>query len=82
MQQRSLGPFSVSAVGLGCMNITFGYGDCNDADAELLLNEALDAGYTFLDTAELYGGGRSESLIGSTLSKRRSEYVLATKKPA
>jgi len=43
------------------------------------LLSAIDAGYTFLDTAELYGGGRSESLIGNTLASRRDDYVLATK---
>jgi len=79
MQQRTLGPFSVSAIGLGCMNISFGYGDCSDEDAGALLNASLDAGYTFLDTAELYGSGRSESLIGNYLKTRRQEYTLATK---
>ena len=54
MQHRLLGPFKVSALGLGCMNISFGYGDCTDEDAGELLNTALDCGYTFLDTAELY----------------------------
>jgi len=79
MQQRNLGPFKVSAVGLGCMNISFGYGECSDDDAGTLLNESLDAGYTFLDTAELYGAGRSESLIAQYLHSRRNEYTLATK---
>ena len=79
MQQRSLGPFKVSAVGLGCMNISFGYGECSDEEAGELLNTALDCGYTFLDTAELYGGGRSESLMAQYLAKRRREYTLATK---
>ncbi len=79
MQQRTLGPFSVSAIGLGCMNISFGYGDCTDEEAGELLNTALDAGYTFLDTAEMYGSGRSESLIAQYLLKRRNEYTLATK---
>jgi len=79
MQQRSLGPFSVSAIGLGCMNISFGYGECTDEDAGNLLNASLDAGYSFLDTAELYGAGRSESLMAKYLHSRRSEYTLATK---
>ena len=79
MQQRALGPFSVSAIGLGCMNISFGYGECSDEDAGKLLNASLDAGYTFLDTAELYGAGRSESLIAKFLESRRHEYTLATK---
>ena len=79
MQQRSLGPFSVSAIGLGCMNISFGYGECSDEDAGKLLNASLDAGYTFFDTAELYGAGRSESLIAKYCSERRGEFTLATK---
>ena len=70
MQQRSIGPFKVSAIGLGCMNISFGYGECSDEDAGILLNTALDCGYTFLDTAELYGGGRSESLMAQVSAKK------------
>jgi len=79
MQQRKLGPFTVSAIGLGCMNIAFGYGECSDEEAGELLNASLDAGYTFLDTAELYGAGRSESLMAQYLHSRRNEYTLATK---
>ncbi len=79
MQQRKLGPFQVSAIGLGCMNISFGYGECSDEDAGKLLNESLDAGYTFLDTAELYGAGRSETLMAKFLHSRRNDYTLATK---
>ncbi len=79
MQSRTIGPFTVSAIGLGCMNITFGYGDCSDDEAGLLLNTALDNGYTFLDTAELYGSGRSESLMAKYIGHRRGEYTLATK---
>jgi len=79
MKNRSLGPFSVSALGLGAMNITFGYGDCTDDEAGQLLHQSLDAGYSFIDTAEMYGNGRSEALIGKCLKTRRSEFTLATK---
>jgi len=80
MQQRNLGPFTVSAIGLGCMNVSMGYGPrIPDADAGRLFNAALDRGYSFLDTASLYGLGHNESLIGTYLSSRRDEYVLASK---
>lgn len=79
MQQRSLGPFQVSAIGLGCMNMSFGYGRGDDAVSTRLLNQALDSGYNFLDTAMVYGSGHNETLIGKALGNRRDEYVLATK---
>ena len=80
MQQRKLGPFTVSAIGLGCMNVSMGYGPrLADDEAGRLFNAALDHGYTFLDTASLYGLGHSESLIGKYLKSRRDEYVLASK---
>lgn len=80
MQQRKLGPFTVSAIGLGCMNVSMGYGPRIDDDAAgRLFNAALDQGYTFLDTASLYGLGHNESLIGKYLGSRRDEYVLASK---
>ena len=80
MQQRKLGPFTVSAIGLGCMNVSMGYGPRIDDDAAgKLFNAALDQGYTFLDTASLYGLGHNEDLIGKYLSSRRDQYVLASK---
>ncbi len=80
MQQRKLGPFTVSAIGLGCMNVSMGYGPrIADDDAGRLFNAALDQGYSFLDTASLYGLGHNESLIGKYLASRRDEYVLASK---
>jgi aryl-alcohol dehydrogenase-like predicted oxidoreductase len=80
MQQRQIGPFTVSAIGLGCMNVSAGYGPRIDEDeAGRLFNAALDQGYSFLDTASLYGLGHNESIIGKYLASRRSEYVLASK---
>ncbi len=79
MHTRTIGPLTVSAIGLGCMNMSMGYGVADDAESAKLLNAALDDGYTFLDTAALYGGGHNERLIGSALASRRREYVLATK---
>ncbi|MDC1287407.1 aldo/keto reductase, partial [Gammaproteobacteria bacterium] len=80
MQQRQLGPFSVSALGFGCMNVSSGYGTrLEDDDSGRLLNAVLDQGYNFLDTASLYGIGHNESLIGRYLTTRRDEYTLASK---
>ena len=80
MQQRKLGPFTVSAIGLGCMNICHAYGAPPPQEqAERLLLTALDEGVTHFDTAAMYGFGVSETIIGRTLSKRRSEFTLASK---
>lgn len=80
MHSRKLGPFTVSALGLGAMNISGGYGPrLSDNDAQLLLQKALDYGYDFFDTASIYGMGHSEQQIGQALSNRRSEYTLASK---
>ena len=77
---RKLGPFTVSEIGLGCMNLSHGYGTrSSDEEASRLLNEAIDLGYSHLDTAALYGFGHNEQLIGRTISHRRSEYTLASK---
>jgi len=80
MQQRQLGPFKVSAIGLGCMNICHAYGaPIPAADAERLLLTALDLGITHFDTAALYGFGASETAVGHALSKHRSQFTLASK---
>ncbi len=79
MRNRKIGSLTVSEIGLGCMNMSMGYGPADDDESIRLLNEALDVGYTFLDTAQVYGSGHNEELIGKALSARRNEYVLATK---
>ncbi len=80
MQQRQLGPFSVSAISLGCMNLSHAYASPPAAEYSIqLLNEALDAGYNMLDTAALYGFGANESLLGKAVMHRRDEFVLASK---
>ena len=79
MHIRKLGQFEVSAIGLGCMSMSQSYGKPDRAESERTLNRALDIGYTFLDTASLYGYGHNEKLIGEVLKHRRSEYVLASK---
>ncbi|MCP8687058.1 aldo/keto reductase [Marinobacterium sedimentorum] len=80
MQRRTLGPFDVSAIGFGCMSLSHGYGPGPDEDsATRLLNQALDAGHTLLDTAALYGFGQNESLLGEAVMHRRDEFVLTSK---
>ena len=80
MKTRRLGPFDVSAIGLGCMSLSRAYGEAPaEADAARLLHHALDVGYTFLDTASVYGVGHNETLIGETLKARWDEFILASK---
>src|SRR5712692_2233325 len=77
MRTRKLGPLEVSVVGLGCNN--FG-GRIDEAATSRVVDAALDAGVTFLDTADVYGGrGGSETILGKVLQGRRDEVVLATK---
>ena len=80
MQRRTLGPFSVSALGLGCMTLSHAYGNPPDpATAANVLKKALDLGYNFFDTAAQYGFGANETLLGSVLKDRRRDIVLASK---
>lgn len=80
MDQRQLGPFKVSAIGLGCMSLSHAYGTPPPREqAERVLLGALDAGYTFFDTAAVYGVGHNETLVGEVLKHRRNEFVLASK---
>jgi aryl-alcohol dehydrogenase-like predicted oxidoreductase len=77
---RRIGDRDIHPVGLGCMNITHAYGPpLEEGAAKALLVRALDLGCDFLDTATIYGMGRSEELIGEALSHRRKEYFLASK---
>jgi aryl-alcohol dehydrogenase-like predicted oxidoreductase len=80
MQQRKLGPdLTVSTMGLGCMGMSEFYGTSDDAESIATIHRALDLGVTFLDTADMYGVGRNEELVGRALRGRRNEVVLATK---
>ena len=80
MSKRALGPFQVSPIGLGCMNICHAYGNpTSPEEAERLLLAALDAGVDHFDTAALYGFGVSETLVGKALSAHRSRFTLASK---
>ncbi|NMG64782.1 aldo/keto reductase [Azoarcus indigens] len=80
MHQRNLGPFPVSAIGLGCMNLSHAYGVPPAPEAaEKVLLRALDLGVTHFDTAALYGFGANETLVGRVLSPYRSRFTLASK---
>ena len=80
MRQRTIGPFHVSAIGLGCMNLSHAYAAPPEpAAAERLLLHALDAGVTLFDTAALYGFGANETLVGRVLGPHRSKFTLASK---
>ncbi|WP_250907709.1 aldo/keto reductase [Nonomuraea sp. NEAU-A123] len=76
---RHLGELAVSAQGLGCMGMSHGYGAADDAQSIATLRHALDLGVTLLDTADFYGAGHNEQLIGQAIAGRRDEVVLATK---
>ena len=80
MHTRTLGPFTVSALSFGCMSLSHAYGTPpSPALGAPLLHQALDLGYTHLDSAALYGFGANETLIGQTLKHRRAEFVLGSK---
>ncbi|MCV7287035.1 aldo/keto reductase [Mycolicibacterium wolinskyi] len=70
---------AVSAIGFGAMALTPVYGEVDDAESLATLNRCLDLGVTFIDTANIYGGGENEKLIAKLLADRRDEVTLATK---
>lgn len=80
MQQRTIGTFTVSAIGLGCMNLSHAYGTPPSAQqGERLLLEAVQAGVTLIDTAALYGFGANETLVGRVLKPHRHQITLCSK---
>jgi aryl-alcohol dehydrogenase-like predicted oxidoreductase len=81
MEQRQLGNsgLTVSALGLGCMGMTYAYGEADADEAIATIHRAIELGVTFLDTAELYGPNANEELLGRALAGRRDEVVIATK---
>ena len=89
MKKRKLGknnPLEVSAIGLGCMGMSFGYGPAKDKNEMMsLIRAAVERGITFFDTAEVYGPFTNEELVGEALAPFREQVVIATKfgfKPA
>jgi aryl-alcohol dehydrogenase-like predicted oxidoreductase len=80
LKTRRIGPFEVSALGLGCMNLSHAYGVPPAPEAaEALLRQALDLGVTLFDTAALYGFGANETLVGRVLKPHRRRVTLASK---
>lgn len=80
MDKRRIGPFDVSAIGLGCMNLSHAYGSPpSPQQGEQVLRAALDHGVTLFDTAALYGFGANETLVGRVLKPHRERIVLASK---
>jgi aryl-alcohol dehydrogenase-like predicted oxidoreductase len=82
MQKRKLGNnnLEVSALGLGCMGLSFGYGPAIDKqDGIKLIRTAVERGVTFFDTAEVFGAFTNEELVGEALAPFRDQVVIATK---
>jgi aryl-alcohol dehydrogenase-like predicted oxidoreductase len=81
LEKRRLGiqGLEVSALGLGCMGMSFAYGEPNEAESIATIHRAIELGCTFLDTAEVYGPFTNEELLGRALKGRRGQVVLATK---
>src|SRR5436189_5080913 len=82
MQKRKLGKsgLEVSAIGLGCMGMSFGYGPPKDKNEMIsLIRAAIEGGVTFFDTAEIYGPFTNEELVGEALAPFRGQVVIATK---
>jgi len=81
MEVRQLGRVgpTVSAIGLGCMPMSGVYGNTTDAEGIAAIHRALDLGISLLDTADVYGNGHNEQLVGRAIRGRRDEVVLATK---
>src|ERR1044072_5352939 len=80
MQKRKLGSLEVSALGLGCMGMSCGYGPAADKQEMIsLIRSAVERGVTFFDTAEVYGPFKNEELVGEALEPFKGQVVIATK---
>jgi aryl-alcohol dehydrogenase-like predicted oxidoreductase len=80
MKTRKLGPFSVSVIGLGCMGMSSGFGPPADRTEMIaVIRKAVELGYTFFDTAEVYGAHHNEMLVGEALEPFKGKVTIATK---
>jgi aryl-alcohol dehydrogenase-like predicted oxidoreductase len=81
MEMRKLGssPLNVTAIGLGCMSLSGIYGNADDAESIRVIHHALDKGINWLDSADMYGWGHNEELLGKALKGRRAGVIVATK---
>src|SRR5215471_12181798 len=81
MRTRELGRsgLKAGAIGLGCMGMSQSYGPPDDEESILTIQRAIDLGVTLIDTADAYGRGGNERLVGRAIGNRRNEVVLATK---
>ncbi len=81
IEQRTLGktPLQVSALGLGLMSMSGVYGNANDDESIRLIHYAIDQGINFLDSADMYGWGHNETLLGKALKGKRDKVIVATK---
>jgi aryl-alcohol dehydrogenase-like predicted oxidoreductase len=79
MKQRQLRDLTVSAIGLGCMGMSEFYGPSDEDESIAAIHRALELGVTLLDTADMYGSGHNERLLGKAIAGRRDDLQLATK---
>lgn len=79
MKKRKLGALEVSAIGLGCMGMPEFYGETDETESISVIHRALELGINFLDTADMYGIGHNEELVGRAIKGNREKYVVATK---
>ena len=81
MNYRVLGPgnLTVSSLGLGCVGMSEFYGGADEAESIATIHRAIELGVTFLDSADMYGFGQNEELVGRAIRDRRDQVVLATK---